>query len=126
MGPNVEPVDDEGGGPPGQAFYSVGEAARLFGMSEMTLYRAIHAGEFPAVRIRDRLLVPVRAIDAMVDAAIRGGLVSPTAWRPSSAEPTGDASQHPGPKQMDRPRPGANQTGAGSPSTHAGAQEVSS
>ena len=33
-------------------FHSVTEVARMFGMSPMTIYRAIAAGEFPAVRIR--------------------------------------------------------------------------
>jgi len=52
-------------------------------MSEMTLYRAIHAGQFPAVRIRGRLIVPARAIQAMVDAAVgTGGLVDASAWVP--------------------------------------------
>jgi|tagenome__1003787_1003787.scaffolds.fasta_scaffold20815135_2 excisionase family DNA binding protein len=51
-------------------FYSVAEAAAMLGMSAMTLYRAINAGEFPAVRIRGRLIVPARAIDAIVDLAV--------------------------------------------------------
>ncbi|PZS27706.1 MAG: DNA-binding protein [Pseudonocardiales bacterium] len=71
------------GAPTPPAFYSVAETARLFGMSEMTLYRAIHAGQFPAVRIRGRLIVPARAIQAMVDAAVgTGGLVDASAWVP--------------------------------------------
>ena len=41
-------------------FYSVAQVAAMFGMSPMTLYRAIAAGEFPAVRIRGRLIVPAR------------------------------------------------------------------
>ncbi|MBN9100520.1 MAG: helix-turn-helix domain-containing protein [Pseudonocardia sp.] len=41
----------------------------MFGMSPMTLYRAIAAGEFPAVRIRGRLIVPAKAVDAMADVA---------------------------------------------------------
>ena len=62
-------------------FYSVAETARMFGTSEMTLYRAIHAGEFPAVRIRGRLIVPAKAIQAMVDAAVgSGGLVDAAVW----------------------------------------------
>ena len=57
-------------------FYSVSATARLLGMSDMTLYRAIHAGQFPAVRIRGRLIVPAKAIDAMVQIAVlSGGLV---------------------------------------------------
>jgi len=50
-------------------FYSVAQVAAMFGMSPMTLYRAIAAGEFPAVRIRGRLLVPAKAVDAMADVA---------------------------------------------------------
>lgn len=64
-------------------FYSVAEAARLFGMSEMTLYRAIHDGQFPAVRIRGRLIIPAKAIEAMVEAAVDGGrLVDAATWVP--------------------------------------------
>ncbi|GAY08714.1 hypothetical protein TOK_2669 [Pseudonocardia sp. N23] len=51
-------------------FYSVAEVAEIFGMSTMTVYRAIAAGEFPAVRIRGRLIVPAKAVDAMVEAAV--------------------------------------------------------
>ncbi|MPZ64557.1 MAG: hypothetical protein GEU83_03230 [Pseudonocardiaceae bacterium] len=39
-------------------------------MSPMTVYRAIGAGEFPAVRIRGRLIVPAKAVEAMVEAAV--------------------------------------------------------
>ena len=67
------------GEPP--AFYSVAATARLLGMSEMTLYRAIGAGEFPAVRIRGRIIVPARAIEAMADAAVlSSGLVEAADW----------------------------------------------
>ncbi len=41
----------------------------MFGISDVTLYRAIAAGEFPAVRIRGRLVVPMKAIEAMEEAA---------------------------------------------------------
>lgn len=67
------------GGTP--AFYSVSTTARLLGTSEMTLYRAIQAGEFPAVRIRGRIIVPVKAIEAMTDAALQSsGLVEAADW----------------------------------------------
>ena len=66
-------------------FYSVAQAARLFGMSPMTLYRAIAAGEFPAVRIRGRLIVPARAVDAMAEAAVaEQTVVDAAAWVPSA------------------------------------------
>ncbi len=38
-------------------------------MSKMTIYRAIAAGEFPAIRVRGRVAIPARAIEAMIDAA---------------------------------------------------------
>lgn len=57
----------------GSQFLSVAEQATQLGVSEVTLYRAIKAGEFPAVRIRGRLIIPVGAVQAMVDAALAGG-----------------------------------------------------
>ena len=54
----------------GPRFLSVAAVARILGVSEVTLYRAIHAGEFPAVRIRGRLIVPAKAIQALADAAV--------------------------------------------------------
>lgn len=64
-------------------FHSVTEVARMFGMSPMTLYRAIAAGEFPAVRIRGRLIVPARAIEEMVEAALADqGLIDAAEWVP--------------------------------------------
>lgn len=56
--------------PDGPRFYSVAQVAAMLGMSSMTVYRAINAREFPAVRIRGRLIVPAKAVDAMVDAAM--------------------------------------------------------
>ena len=64
-------------------FHSVTEVARMFGMSPMTVYRAIAAGEFPAVRVRGRLIVPARAIEEMVTAALADqGLVDAAEWVP--------------------------------------------
>jgi excisionase family DNA binding protein len=60
-------------GTPRRDFYSVAETALMFGTSEMTVYRAIHAGEFPAIKIRGRLIIPARAIDDMVKAALAAG-----------------------------------------------------
>ena len=51
-------------------FLSVPQVARMLGMSPMTLYRAIAAGKFPAVRIRGRLIVPMAALEAMTEVAI--------------------------------------------------------
>jgi excisionase family DNA binding protein len=64
---------------PSPLFYSVPEAATLVRTSAVTLYRAIREGEFPAMRIRGRLVVPARAIEAMIDAAIDEHTVVDTA-----------------------------------------------
>jgi len=62
-------------------FYSVAEVAAIFGLSPMTVYRAIPAGEFPAVKIRGRVIVPAGAIDAMfVAATSEGTLVHSADW----------------------------------------------
>jgi excisionase family DNA binding protein len=52
------------------AFYSIADTARILGMSEATLYRAIADGQFPAVRIRGRVIIPAKAIDAITDSAL--------------------------------------------------------
>nr|WP_272954734.1 helix-turn-helix domain-containing protein [Kribbella sandramycini] len=65
---------------------SVADVARSMGMSEMTLYRAIAAGEFPAVRIGRRLLVPARVLERMAELAISTGR------EVSAAEISGQAS----------------------------------
>jgi excisionase family DNA binding protein len=54
----------------GPRFYSVADVAQIFGTSRMTIYRAVREGQLPAVRVRGRLFVPARALDAMVDAAL--------------------------------------------------------
>ena len=70
-------------GGPGEAggrdkrFYSIEEAAILLRLSYSTLYRAIRAGEFPAVRIRGRYVVPAKAIDDLEAAALTA--MQPTA-----------------------------------------------
>lgn len=56
-------------------FYSVAETAALLGTSEMTVYRAITAGEFPAVKVRGRWIVPAKAIDEIESAAMTTGAV---------------------------------------------------
>ena len=61
-------------------FYSVAEVAAMFGLSPMTVYRAIAAREFPAVKIRGRVIVPAGA-DAMIEAATNEGtLVHSADW----------------------------------------------
>lgn len=53
-------------------FYEVKEVAAMLRVSQQTIHRAIDAGQFPAVRIRNRKIVPAVAVDEMVEAALAG------------------------------------------------------
>jgi excisionase family DNA binding protein len=67
-------------------FYSVAEVAQMFGMAQMTLYRAIHDGQFPAVKIRGRYVIPALALDAMEEAAVSTrAVVVAGDWSPDGA-----------------------------------------
>lgn len=62
----------------GPAFYTVREAARILRVGPSTLYRAIREGDFPAIRLRARYVVPAAALDRLLaEAAETGGLVDP-------------------------------------------------
>jgi len=50
--------------------YSVTEAAQRLGVGPMTSYREIAEGKLPAIRIRDRVLVPKVVLDRLVEEAI--------------------------------------------------------
>jgi excisionase family DNA binding protein len=52
-------------------FLSVAEAAAILKVSEVTIYRGISDGEFPAVKIRGRYVIPVKALDELEEAALR-------------------------------------------------------
>jgi hypothetical protein len=56
-------------------FRSVPDTAEILGMSEVTLYRAIREGQFPAIKVRGRYVVPARVLDDMESAAITSGAV---------------------------------------------------
>jgi excisionase family DNA binding protein len=58
-------------GPP--AFYTVREAAKILRCNANTLYRAIHDDAFPAVRIRNRFVVPAAAVEQLVRQAVESG-----------------------------------------------------
>ena len=56
-------------------FRSVPATAQILGMSEVTLYRAIREGQFPAIKVRGRYVVPSRVLDDMESAAVASGSV---------------------------------------------------
>lgn len=51
-------------------FYSVAQVADILGMSTVTVYRAIRAGELSALRIRGRVIVPAAVIDSLTATAV--------------------------------------------------------
>lgn len=63
------------GAPAPRRFYTVTEVADMFGISDMTVYREIRAGKFPAVKIRGRYVIPAKVIDALESDAMNAGLV---------------------------------------------------
>jgi excisionase family DNA binding protein len=57
----------------GPTFYTVPEAARLLRVDPATIYRAIRADQFPAIRIPSRCIVPARALEAMAEEVAASG-----------------------------------------------------
>lgn len=51
---------------------SVSQAAELLGVSDDLIYRLIADGVLPAIKLGGRKVVPVRAIDLVVDRALAG------------------------------------------------------
>jgi excisionase family DNA binding protein len=61
------------------AFYTVKEAAQILRVGASTLYRVIREGDFPAVRLRSRYVVPAAVMDRLLQEATEsGGLVDPS------------------------------------------------
>src|SRR4029078_3746584 len=76
--------------PPRPAFLTVEEVADVLRVDPVTIYRAIRAGELPAVKIRKRYVVPRRAIDMLVDDVVTTGSCVDTAeWTSSWRQPVG-------------------------------------
>lgn len=62
-------------------FHSVAEAAAIFGLSPITVYRAIDAGDFPSTIHRGRVVVPSEVVQGMSEAAhLYGTLMSLANW----------------------------------------------
>lgn len=66
---------------PRPAFLTVEEVAGLLRVDAVTIYRAIRAGEFPAVKIRKRYVVPRRALELLVEEVmVSGSCVDTATW----------------------------------------------
>jgi excisionase family DNA binding protein len=123
-------------------FLLVREAAEIMRMDDSTLYRHLRSGRFPAVKVGGRYLVPASAVSQMADEALASGqCVVVDEWaarwherraadalrrgmtnRPAAMVPIDGTPVRGSTDVRDRPRPGANQTGAGSPITRQGAR----
>ncbi|TKG68342.1 helix-turn-helix domain-containing protein [Prauserella endophytica] len=60
-------------------FYTVREAAEVLRIGASTLYRIIREGDFPAVRLRSRYVVPAEALEQLLaEAKATGSVVDPS------------------------------------------------
>ena len=58
--------------PPGRGqvtFLTVAEVATIMRVSKMTVYRLVHSGELPAVRVGRSFRVPEKAVHSYLEAA---------------------------------------------------------
>lgn len=55
------------------SFYTVSEAAEIMRCAPSTLYRAIREDAFPAVKVRTRYVIPVRAVDELIERVSASG-----------------------------------------------------
>ena len=81
-GATVNPLRSNNPGAPDRPkrFFTVAQAADLLGLSESTLFRAIRAGDFPAIKVRGRYVVPAKAIDQMESSALVSGHRPGRSW----------------------------------------------
>ncbi|GGX16594.1 helix-turn-helix domain-containing protein [Streptomyces chartreusis] len=71
----------KGGNAPNRLAITIDEAAEQLSVSYQTLWRAIRDGEFPGIKIRGRILVPIRAIELLMESVTRSGqLVDAADW----------------------------------------------
>ncbi|MBM7825915.1 excisionase family DNA binding protein [Arcanobacterium pluranimalium] len=56
----------------GPQFFTVAEVAEITRVSRMTVYRMVHAGELPAVRVGSSYRVPRSALDQLLAGSAEG------------------------------------------------------
>ncbi|MFD4144411.1 helix-turn-helix domain-containing protein [Streptomyces sp. NPDC058572] len=60
---------------------TIAVAADQLDVSYQTLWRAIRDGEFPGIKIRGRIVVPIKAVEQLLDAVCASGqLVDAADW----------------------------------------------
>jgi excisionase family DNA binding protein len=74
---------------------NVVDVASMFTVSKATLYRMIDAAEFPAVRVRGRVLIPGETLHLMLSHAVRQQrLVDPADWLTVASNVPGSFDEH--------------------------------
>ncbi|MSS84163.1 helix-turn-helix domain-containing protein [Actinomycetaceae bacterium WB03_NA08] len=58
--------------PAAPQFLTVSEVAEVMRVSKMTVYRLIHAGELPAIRVGKSFRVPSAAVQQLLDISWQG------------------------------------------------------
>ena len=76
---------ERSGPPPVRSTYSVREFADRLGLAEVTVYRAIHSGQIPAIKFAGRYLVPAQVLEDLLEAAMTRGLVDIALWAPTQS-----------------------------------------
>ena len=85
----------------GRTFYTVREVAEMLRVDPATIYRAIRDGNFPAIRVRTRYVVPASAVETLASEAMATGRCvdvgsppiprprepSPASWRARADDP---------------------------------------
>ncbi|MGC5627473.1 helix-turn-helix domain-containing protein [Georgenia sp. Z1344] len=61
-------VESQGSSP----FLTVAEVAESLRVSKMTVYRMVHSGELPAVRVGRSFRVPNAAVDQLISEGLQG------------------------------------------------------
>ncbi|WP_141786105.1 helix-turn-helix domain-containing protein [Ornithinicoccus hortensis] len=56
----------------GMTFMTVAEVAAVMRVSKMTVYRLVHSGELPAVRVGRSFRVPEKAVDEYLRGSYHG------------------------------------------------------
>jgi len=78
-------------------FYTVREAAAVLRVDPATIYRAIRENNFPAVRVRNRYVVPAAAVEQLALEATTSGQCIDVATsaipRPREADPSSSQRQ---------------------------------
>lgn len=61
------------GGPLRSRFLTVAEVAEIMRVSKMTVYRLVHSGEMPAIRVGRSFRIPQDAVETYLSTAVIDG-----------------------------------------------------